>query len=148
MLVIDMGCAHADPLTVGECISILSGLNSIDHTVTPDGKQISNHYKFDQGTWFAMARDMAVLAPIADAAQKAWNKAAEDFGKPLQQGSPEVLAFGNKYQNEVLDKPCNVRLEHFPIRSLLGPKGENDIPPGTAGSILFLDEVKPAGSPE
>lgn len=135
--------ASAQPLTVSDCINMLNGLNLIDHTIAPDGKQISNHYKFDPATWFAMAKDIAALTPVAEAAQKAWNQSVADLGKRLEPNAPETLVFQNRYQKEVLDKPCNVRLEHFSVKNLRGPKDENDIPPGTVAQILVLDDNLP-----
>jgi hypothetical protein len=145
VLLLTSTLAHADPMTVGDCIGIFNGLNQLDHTTDASGKTAPTHFKFDSGIRFALARDMAALAPVAEAAQKAWNQTLSELGKPFVPNAPDTLKFQNSYQAEVLDKPCKARLEHFPLANLRPGDGkdENDISPGTLALLLLLDEVVP-----
>lgn len=132
--------AHAeDALTVGDCIAIYNGLNALDHATDPiTGKQTPNNYKVG-GATYPIARDLNKLQKVADASQQTWNALAAEVGHKLISGEPETLAFQNRFQHEVYDRPCNVSLEHFSVKYLrIGDgKDENAIP------FTILSQIAP-----
>jgi hypothetical protein len=134
---------EAKPLTVGQCLDVMAGLNALNYVGQQLGDQQSKPpdakaYKLGPAR-MTIALDIAALRPISDAAEKTRQGIVTEIsgGKPIQAGTDEMKQYLAKWQ-KVLDGPCGVAPGHLRAADLKIGDGadENPIPPSVLSVLI------------
>lgn len=133
---------HADPLTVGECLSIMSSLDLLDHYDDPvTGKP--RQYKLGKAR-LTIALNMAALRHVREAVETTRTNLVQEIGNggDIKTNTPEYNKF-SLTMRDVLLKPCDVTPGHLKLSELKlgdGPE-ENAIAPSILSALApILDQ--------
>jgi hypothetical protein len=143
--------AHAEGLTVEQCISILTGLNALNCVGQQLGGQCPadvKQYKLGEAR-YTIAMAIAGLGPILNAVQEAQRKYIAELGPlPPAPAEGKVSAEYNEAVNKqnklvganqvaLLAKPCNVQPGHLKLSELHLGDGtdQNPIPPSVLAAF-------------
>jgi hypothetical protein len=138
--------AHAEGLTVEQCISTLTGLNALNCAGMQLGGSCdkdSKSYKLGDAR-YTIAMDIAALGPVFDAAQQAQRKfilelpalpdaKAADYTEKSTKQSARI----SENWAAIMAKPCNVQPGHLKLSELhLGDSpDQNAIPPSVLAAF-------------
>lgn len=143
--------ASAADLTVGQCLSILSGLNALNCVGQQLGGTCDPHspqYKLGASR-YTIALDTSLLGPVFDAARRAQQQfvaempiipqpaAGKADEREVAQARHDQDVAANNNWNKIADAPCGVAPGHLKLSELKlgdGPD-ENAIPPAVLGAI-------------
>lgn len=139
----ELRSARAEPakLTIGQCLTILSGLNALDgkQEMTKDGTAITTAYQFGSAKLrLAIQQNVARLNDLQQGLQKVQQEMFREVAGDATEIKPNTPEF-IRYQKMVLDaqqQPCNIELQRISAADLKLDK--NEIP----GSVLgALDKI-------
>lgn len=133
--------AEPSKMTVGECLSVLAGLNGLDgkQELTKDGAAITTPYQFGSAKLrLAIQQNIARLTDLQRGVTQVQQDIFREVAGTATEIKPNTAEFV-RYQKMILDAqqaPCNIELQRIKADDLKLDK--NEIP----GSVLgALDKI-------
>lgn len=133
--------AEPAKMTIGQCLTVLAGLNSLDgkQELTKDGTAIVTPYQFGSAKLrLAIQQNVARLNDLQQGVQKVQQEIFREVAGNATEIKPNTAEFV-RYQKMILDaqqEPCNIELQRINAADLKLDK--NEIP----GSVLgALDKI-------
>lgn len=134
------------PITINDCLTILSGLNSLDGRMVvvnagkPSEQVINQAYEFNNGALRGdIADNIAALTIVQRTAQEAQGKITLDIAKgdpEIKPGTPKALEYDRQLR-ELVARPCGIPLKRVKTSDL--KLDRNEIP---ASVLAAIDKIR------